>query len=118
MTVNVGIVGCANIAKKNVLAISMASGVKVTAVASRTRTKAEAWAKENVPNQVKCYEGYDTLLADEEIQAVYLPLPTSLHLEWVVKCAKAKKHILCEKPVAVTKDDLDVMLRACQDSKV
>jgi hypothetical protein len=49
---------------------------------------------------------------------VYLPLPTSLHLEWVVKCAQAKKHILCEKPVALSREDLEVMLKACKDNGV
>jgi predicted dehydrogenase len=72
--------------------------------ASRQREKAEKFRDQNrLPENVKIYEGYDALLDDPDIDAVYIPLPTSMHLEWVVKAANAHKHILIEKPVAIGK---------------
>ena len=53
------------------------------------------------------------MLEDDEIDAVYIPLPTSLHLEWVVKTAEAKKHVLVEKPDAINSAELEIMLAAC-----
>lgn len=97
----VGIMGCANIAKKNVLAIHLSTNCEVVAIASRSREKAEAWAKDNVPNYTDApsftiHEGYDSLLKDENVDACYLPLPTTHHLEWVTKCAKAGVHVCCD----------------------
>jgi len=114
--VRLGILGTANIARKNVLAAAPVSGLEFSAIASRSLDKAEAFAKEY--NIAKAYGSYDELLADEEIDAVYVPLPTTLHLEWVTKAAKAKKHVLCEKPCAVSGEELDRILRICEEEKV
>ena len=59
---------------------------------------AESWAKEfEIP---RAYGSYEDLIADEEIEAVYVPLPNELHLPWVIAAADAGKHVLCEKPLA------------------
>ncbi len=96
-----GVLGAANIAVKKVIPAMQASEFcKVTAIASRTLEKARLAAYDlNVP---KFYASYDELLADADIDAVYNPLPNNLHVEWTIKAAAAGKHVLCEKPLALT----------------
>ncbi|KAA0157509.1 hypothetical protein FNF29_00085 [Cafeteria roenbergensis] len=112
-----GVMGCANIAKKNVKAIKAAAGNTLVAVASRSQERAAAWAAEQgldtESGAVTAHGSYDELLADERVQAVYMPLPTTMHLEWVRKAAAAGKHVLVEKPVAVCAADLRLMAEAC-----
>ena len=116
MSVRWGIMGTANIAKKVVRAIDLADGAKVTAVASRSKDRAAEWAKaHDVP---KCYGSYDALLEDPDIDAVYIPLPPSMHAEWTVKAARAGKHVLCEKPLAPTAADASEMVEACRAAGV
>lgn len=96
-----GILGTANIARAAVIpAIQSSKNSEVTAVASRNAQKgAEFAAQLGIP---KSYGRYDALLDDPDIDAVYIPLPNSLHYEWTIKAAQAGKHILCEKPLAVS----------------
>jgi predicted dehydrogenase len=85
--------------KRIVVPVQKLANIEFTAVASRTASKAEAFAAQwNIP---KAYDSYEALLADPEIDAVYIPLPNHLHLEWIRKAADAGKHILCEKPLAL-----------------
>ncbi len=102
--IQIGILSCAGIARKQLIpAARLASNAEITAVASRDPEKAKAFATENdVPQS---FGSYEALLASPEIEAVYIPLPNSLHKEWAVKAAEAGKHILCEKPLAVTPED-------------
>ena len=73
--------------------------VQLRGIASRDRKKAEAEARElGMP---KAYGSYEEMLADKEIEAVYIPLPNHLHAEWVKKAADAGKHVICEKPFAM-----------------
>ena len=67
---------------------------------------------------MKIYEGYDALLNDPEIDAVYIPLPTTMHLEWVVKAANSHKHILIEKPVGIDAEQFYVMTMTCKNNNV
>jgi len=96
-----GILGCAAIAEKSLIpALKNASGAELLAIASRSATKARDWAEKfSLP---KSYGSYEDLLADKEIEAVYIPLPNHLHFEWTVKALRAGKHVLCEKPLALT----------------
>ena len=96
-----GILSTANIGRAAVIpAIQASQNGVVTAVASRDAQKgAEFAAKLGIPVS---YGSYEALLDDPEIDAVYIPLPNSMHYEWTIKAARAGKHILCEKPLALT----------------
>jgi predicted dehydrogenase len=96
-----GVLGVANIAIKKVIP-GMQKGVRgeVVAIASRTLDRAQAAAQAlYLP---KAYGAYEELLADPEIDAVYNPLPNHLHVPWSIRAAEAGKHVLCEKPIAIT----------------
>ena len=99
-SVNWGVLGCASIAINRVIpGMANARLTTLGAVASRTLSKAEAVAAQfDVP---KAYGSYDALLADPEIEAVYIPLPNGFHAEWSIKAMRAGKHVLCEKPLAM-----------------
>ena len=98
--VNWGVLGCANIAINRVIpGMANARLTMLSAVASRTLSKAESVAAQfDVP---KVYGSYEALLADPEIEAVYIPLPNGLHAEWSIEAMRAGKHVLCEKPLAM-----------------
>ncbi|WP_347814322.1 Gfo/Idh/MocA family oxidoreductase [Alkalihalobacillus sp. LMS39] len=111
-----GVLGNAGIAKKEILpAILRAENAEITAIASRGDQVKETAEKFSIP---KVYRTYDDLLQDEEIQVVYIPLPNALHKEWVIKAAEHKKHVLCEKPAAITVEDVEAMIQACNDNGV
>ena len=118
-----GILGAAEIARKNWKAIQLSSNSTVRAVASREleRTRqfindcqAEA-PMEKVPQS---FASYADLLASDSVDAVYIPLPTGVRQEWVLRAAEAGKHILCEKPCAATLADLEEMLDVCRRNRV
>jgi len=117
-----GIMGTAEIARKNWDAIKN-SGHQLTAVASRTTERAAEYIAENQehvafsPAPTPC-GSYGELLERDDVDAVYIPLPTGLRKEWVIAAAKAGKHVLCEKPCASTTDDLKEMIKACADANV
>lgn len=95
-----GILGAAKIAIKDVIpAMQSGENCEIHAIASRKLDKAQKIANDlNIP---KFYGSYEELLADSEIEAIYVPLPNNLHLEWTVKAAMAGKHVLCEKPITL-----------------
>ncbi len=117
-----GIMGAAVIAQKNWQAIHNSGNAVVAAVASRDASKAAAFIADRqrecsfATTPVAC--SYEDLLANPEIDAVYIPLPTGLRKEWVIRAAEAGKHVLCEKPCAVHSNDLKQMLDACQANHV
>jgi predicted dehydrogenase len=95
-----GVLSTANIGRRAVLpAIQASTSGKLVAVGSRDAARAQAFAAElAIP---RAYGSYAELLADAEVEAVYIPLPNSLHHEWAIRAAEAGKHILCEKPLAL-----------------
>ncbi|MBX3099914.1 MAG: Gfo/Idh/MocA family oxidoreductase [Salinibacterium sp.] len=111
-----GILGAAGILEASAPGISLAENARLVAIASRTDEKAHAAATRY--GAERGVEGYDALLADPEIEAVYIPLPNWLHQEWVLKAAAAGKHVLCEKPMAVTATDAQAMIAACASAGV
>ena len=111
-----GILSTANIATKVARAIHLAENADLVAVASRTEERAATWAQEhNIPT---AYGTYDALLADESLDAIYIPLPPSLHAEWTIKAAEHGKHVLCEKPLAADTDEAIAMADACRQNGV
>ena len=111
-----GILGTAGIADKVGRAISTARGARLAAMASRDRGKAEAWAADRgVPT---AFGSYEALLEEASIDAVYIPLPPSLHMEWTVKAAEKGKHVLCEKPLALDVKQAVIMRDACRNNGV
>ena len=96
-----GVLGTARIALMKVIpAMQQGNWSEVTAIASRDLEKArEAARKLGIP---KAYGSYEELLQDPEVEAVYNPLPNHLHVPWTVKAAEAGKHVLCEKPIALS----------------
>ncbi|KNA07724.1 hypothetical protein SOVF_169260 [Spinacia oleracea] len=114
-TTRFGILGCAGIARKVSRAITLSPNSTLHAIGSRSIEKARTYATANgFPSSTKIYGSYDEVLDDPEIDAVYIPLPTSLHLHWVVRAAEKKKHVLVEKPPALNVKELDVILNACE----
>ncbi|WP_342538618.1 Gfo/Idh/MocA family oxidoreductase [Sporosarcina sp. FSL K6-1540] len=111
-----GVLSTANIAQTQVIpAMFRARNAEVVAISSRG-SKVHAIASAlNIP---KAYESYEELLNDPEIDAVYIPLPNHLHKEWVYKAARQGKHILCEKPAALTSIEAAEMVEVCREQKV
>jgi predicted dehydrogenase len=99
-----GVLGAAKIALEKVIpAMQHGAYSEVIAIASRDRQKAKSAAERlSIP---KSYGSYEALIADDEIQAIYNPLPNHLHVPWSIKAAEAGKHVLCEKPIALSLDE-------------
>src|SRR5438046_2871725 len=112
-----GVLSTARIGRRRVIpAMQQARNIVVRAVASRDGERAQAFARAlNIPTAYGCYED---LLADPEVDAVYIPLPNALHCEWTLKAAQAGKHVLCEKPLASNAREADEMLAACEANHV
>ncbi len=106
-----GVLGAAGIALKKVIpAMQLGEVTEVTGIASRDLAKAkDAAARLGIR---KTYGSYEDLLADPEIDAVYIPLPNHLHAPWAIQAASAGKHALCEKPVALNRLEVLAMIEA------
>ena len=86
------------------------------AVASRDQAKAQAYAREK--GIAHAYGSYEAMLADPAVDAVYISLPNSLHCEWAVRAAEAGKHILCQKPLALTLADCDRIIEVVRQTGI
>lgn len=118
-----GILSTAGIARKNWHSIVNSGNGRITAVASRSADKAQAFIDEcraSVPvsNSIAAVGSYDELLNRNDVDAVYVPLPTGLRTEWVVRAANAGKHVMVEKPCGVSAEDVRKMISACEANKV
>lgn len=112
-----GVLGTADIAVRQVIpATQQSRSGHVGAIASRSQAKA-AYAARSLEIE-RYYGSYEHLLADPELEAIYIPLPNSMHLEWVTRAAEAGKHILCEKPLGVTADECRQMVSAARKNNV
>jgi predicted dehydrogenase len=112
----IGILGTANIARQFVRDVAASPQVQVVAVASRTADQAEAFARTH--GIARHMGSYEALLADAQVDAIYLPLPNSLHASWAMACAQAGKHVLCEKPLALNLAQARAMYAAARNHGV
>jgi len=112
-----GVISTANIGRWAVNpAIQASSNGDLIAVASRDADQARAFADAGgIPT---AYGSYEALLDDERIDAVYVPLPNSMHREWTIRAAEAGKHVLCEKPLALNASECDEMAAAARENGV
>lgn len=108
-TVSWGILSTAKIGRTKVIpAMQKGQYTSIDAICSRSLASAEAAATAlGIP---KAYDSYEGLLADPDIQAIYIPVPNHMHVEWTLKCLAAGKHVLCEKPIAMNAQDAATLL--------
>lgn len=115
--INWGVIGTAGIAKGcTIPGMQLANNCNLYAIAGRSMEKAKAY-QEEFGFEV-AYDSYEALLADPKVEAVYIPLPNQLHYEWTVKALKAKKHVLCEKPLAPTISQIKEMFACAKENGV
>ncbi|MCF7964609.1 MAG: Gfo/Idh/MocA family oxidoreductase [Methylobacter tundripaludum] len=115
-----GILGAARINERLMPAIVEASNAELVAVASRRPGAAAQTLAQYAPQQqqVRTYDDLEALLGDKEVDAVYLPLSNREHAEWTLRAIEHGKHVLCEKPMALTATDIDAIKAAAQRYKV
>src|SRR5438105_113974 len=107
----IGVLGAARIAPMALVRPARDVGdVRITVVAARDRSRAEAFARKH--GLERAHASYDALLADPEVDAIYNPLPNSLHCEWTVRAFEAGKHVLCEKPISANAAEAERMNEA------
>lgn len=115
--VRFGIMGAAGIARAAVIpAIAGSRNATAAAIATRNPYAVEQWAKQSGIATV--YGSYEELLADPDIEAVYIPLPNSEHARWAIAAARAGKAVLCEKPLALNAADAEAVVNACREHGV
>jgi predicted dehydrogenase len=117
MTVGIGILGAARIARKTIRAFSFTDKVDLVALGSRDAAKGEQLLRD-MGCSATCYGTYEEVIEDPQVEAVYIPLPSALHLQWVHLAAKAGKHILLEKPIALSTEDADSIVAVCKEHSV
>ena len=106
-----GILGTAEIAQGAIiLGMLNVNNCQLYAIAGRNPEKVAEFIKEF--NIEKGYTNYDELLDDPKVEAVYIPLPNSIHYEWVLKAIHKKKHVLCEKPMGLNSEQVEAMIEA------
>ena len=111
-----GLLSTARINRSLIPPLRMSPRNELVAVASRTQEKGEAYAKEwNIPT---VYGSYEAMLAAPDIDVIYLSLPNSLHEHWTIQAAKAGKHVLCEKPLAITVTEVDAIQEVAERAGV
>jgi predicted dehydrogenase len=116
-SLRIGVLSTADIARRKVIpGLRRTARCEVVAIASRDAARARQVAAElDIPTS---HASYEALLADPSVDAVYIPLPNHLHAEWTVAAARAGKHVLCEKPLALSAAEAETMVEACRAAGV
>lgn len=111
---NWGLLSTAKINQALIKPLNASKRTRLLAVASRSQSSADAYARENkIP---RAHGSYEALLADPEIDVIYNSLPNNMHAEWTIKALRAGKHVLCEKPIALTLAEVDDMSAAAKET--
>ena len=114
--IRIGVLGCASIAKRLVIPnIINTNKFTVTAFASRSIEKAKEFSDLFGGEPIK---GYDNLLKNNNIDAIYIPLPTGMHYEWIMKSLHARKHVFCEKSIATNLKEVSEIIRVAKQNKL
>ena len=111
-TLRWGLLSTARINKALITPLQISKRNHLLAIASRSQEKADAYAHEKKIE--RAYGSYADLLADPDIDVIYNPLPNHLHAEWTIKAVEAGKHVLCEKPLALSTGEVDAMAAAAK----
>lgn len=115
-TIRIGILGAARIAPAAIIKPAReVEGTQVVALAARNPQRAAEFARKH--GIAKVYDTYEDLLADPDIDAVYIPLPNGLHGEWTIKAMRAGKHVLCEKPSAANAEEAEEVARVAAETR-
>lgn len=117
MSVRWGIIGCGDVVSRKIGPVfNQVEGSTLVAVMRRNKAKAREFAQKF--NAKRYYDDIDGILKDEEVNAVYVATPNYLHAEHTIKAAGYGKHILCEKPMGITIDECEDMIKACKKNRV
>ena len=116
MAIGWAMIGTGRVHESMVPALKEARDTKLVAVCSRDKARAVAFAKEH--GIERAYDSLDELVHDPEVNVVYVASPNALHAEQTIKAAEAKKHVFCEKPMALTLKECHLMIEACQKNGV
>src|SRR3954463_9264004 len=107
-----GILSTARIAQRIIEGARLSQDAQIVAVGSRDLTRGQAYASEHgIP---RVHGSYEALLADPEVDAVYIPLPNSLHVPWTIRALEAGKHVLCEKPLSRRPAEVEAAFAAAE----
>ncbi len=116
MTIKWGILGTSSISEVMADAIKASQTSQLVAIGSRSLTKAKHFSNQfSIP---RVYDNYEKLLNDDDIDAIYIGLPNHLHKEWIIRCAKAGKNILCEKPFVISVEEAHEVISIINKSNV
>ena len=111
---NWGLLSTAKINQALIKPLNASKRTRLLAIASRSQSSADAYARENkIP---RAHGSYEALLADPEIDVIYNSLPNNLHAEWTIKALRAGKHVLCEKPIALSLAEVDEMASVAKET--
>jgi predicted dehydrogenase len=111
-----GVIGTGRITRRLVADLQSTEGVEVTAIASRSNDRAQWYADQY--GIAAAVTGYENLLKRDDVDAVYISLPPSMHAEWSIAAANSGKHVLCEKPLATTLAEAESIDQACRKNNV
>ena len=110
-----GVLGASKFALEHLTpAIQLAKNNRFKALASGSKEKAAAFVQ--LEPEIELYESYDELLADDVTDAVYIPLPNTMHVDWTIRAIKSGKHVLCEKPIAMRAEEINELIKLRDDT--